>query len=281
MKGRLAGFCAIGAAVVAAAVLAFEGSGSGQTQYVVYGKGYYWFYGLEETAGRLCWSGPDPLWCFKRDILDELPEDFPDQVVARLKRDYGLADGREDEARQVYGSVVFGHCNVAFTWFHVVGVSEDPKLAADVVNACMDLYYEFDLARRKADRARGLESARRDLPRYVDAVEKAERMLAKADGPEEEKRWRSGLESHRRMVALLEQGISRLESLDPTTNTMFKAMVRPTVATNVVDRAVRDELRRYAKAWERFEEDTRKRREAERRQKERERELNERFRKIR
>lgn len=268
-------FCAIAVSSLATVLFAGGDEDGTRPQYVAYGTGYYWFYGLEMTSGRGVWGGPDPLWCFKEDVLDKLPEDFPDQVIARLKRDYGLADGREEVARRVYEGILFGHCDIAFTWFQIVGVSEDPKLAADVVNASMDLYYEFDLAKRKADRVQGLDSAKAGIARYSAAIEDMESRLKSPNGPEDEKRWQSGLEYNRKMLAHSERELSRIEALDPVTNTMFKAMVRPTVATNLVDAFTSRELKHLAKTFKILENRKRERQASLERQKEHERQFKE------
>ena len=109
--------------------------------YAASGTFYYWFPGLEMTAGHGgIWGGPDPLMLFKRDIWYECVEDFEDLVVEKLRDSYNMKTNREVMAREAIQSVAFSPTGISITWKNLTVLSPDPSLAADVANASLDVF---------------------------------------------------------------------------------------------------------------------------------------------
>ena len=110
--------------------------------YAASGIFYYWFPGLEKTAGRFVWSGPDPLNCFKHELWNTCSEDFEQLVLQRLRDSYGLDKKRESIAGEAIQSVTFSRTNISITWEKLTVLSPDPVMAANVANASMDVLYD-------------------------------------------------------------------------------------------------------------------------------------------
>lgn len=113
--------------------------------YAASGIFYYWFPGLEKTAGFGLWGGPDPLNCFKHDLWNKCSEDFEQFVLQRLRDSYGLDKKRESIAGEAIQSVTFSHTNISYTWEKLTALSPDPVMAADVANASLDVLYDVGL----------------------------------------------------------------------------------------------------------------------------------------
>ncbi|MBQ3344844.1 MAG: hypothetical protein IJG84_23340 [Kiritimatiellae bacterium] len=116
--------------------------------YAASGIFYYWFPGLEKTAGFAVWGGPDPLDCFKHDLWDACSEDFEQFVLQRLRDSYGLDKKRESIAGEAIQSVTFSHTDISFTWEKLTVLSPDPVMAADVANAGLDVLYDVGFKKR-------------------------------------------------------------------------------------------------------------------------------------
>ena len=111
--------------------------------YAASGIFYYWFPGLEKTAGfGPCWGGPDPLICFKHDLWNTCSEDFEQFVLQRLRDSYGLDKKREPIAEEAIQSVTFSRTGISITWEKLIVLSPDPMIAANVANASMDVLYD-------------------------------------------------------------------------------------------------------------------------------------------
>ena len=111
--------------------------------YAASGIFYYWFPGLEKTAGfGPCWGGPDPLICFKHDLWNTCSEDFEQFVLQRLRDSYGLDKKRESIAGEAIQSVTFSHSGISLTWEKLTALSPDPVMAANVANASLDVLYD-------------------------------------------------------------------------------------------------------------------------------------------
>ena len=114
---------------------------TGSKLYAASGTFYYWFPGLEMTAGHGgFWGRPDPLTCFKRDIWYECDEDFEDLVLEKLRNSYNMKTNREVMAREAIQSVAFSPTGISITWKNLTVLSPDPSLAADVANASLDVF---------------------------------------------------------------------------------------------------------------------------------------------
>lgn len=113
--------------------------------YAAHGTFYYWFYGLEKTAGYGDWGGPDTLWCFKVDLWDKRPNDFEQRVMQRLQTSYGMDANNELNVKEAMQSIVCCPTKISFTWSKLIVLSPDPVLAANVANASMEVLHELDL----------------------------------------------------------------------------------------------------------------------------------------
>ncbi len=117
--------------------------------YAASGTFYYWFPGLEMTAGRgPIWSGPDPLMCFKHEIWYKCDEDFEDLVLEKLRNSYNMKTDREAMARDAIQSIAFSSTGISMTWKNLTALSPDPSLAADVANASLDVFSDVGFKKR-------------------------------------------------------------------------------------------------------------------------------------
>lgn len=211
--------------------------------YLAKGVFYYWFYGLEKTAGRLMWSGPDPLDCFVRDLWNKRPEDFCRRVWNRSRTERRGGDRRMFE--KALSGVTFGPCDEAFTWKHIYAVSDDPNIAEDVVNSCMDELFALEYSGRFAGRRMACERLAFELYRaeqgcagYRIADDGREVPLSEGD-----------VERARRTKTATEDLLRRIQRSDVRTNMMFKVMSRASVPTNRMDGATAEMMSNLSLSW--------------------------------
>lgn len=226
--------------------------------YLAKGVFYYWFYGLEKTAGRLMWTGCDPLDCFVQDLWNERPEDFCRRVLDRSRT---VRRGGEEDLRRFKEAlldVTIGRSEESFARNHIYAVSDDPNIAEDVVNSCMDELFALEYSRRLAGRRMACE-------RLAFELYRAEQGCAGyriADDGREVPLSEEDVERARRTKTATEDLLRRTQRSDVRTNMMFKVLSRASAPTNRMDGATVEMLSDLSRAWEK-----RVSRESERKQK--------------
>ena len=212
-------------------------------EYVAVGKFYYWIHGGEMTAGFGDWGGPDPIWCFKRDVWNQRPWDFKRKVWNAFCR----RRGRDEVSvlplfKSAYDSVTVAHDKTAITWGSLAAVSKDPAVAADVVNSYMDALSALELELLHARKMKEIGSISSIYFRVLGQRRNLEDRLARSSDEGERESLRGTRERLDEKLRRLESLVREMDHADVRTNTMFKAMQAAEVPTKALDRATRRSL---------------------------------------
>lgn len=239
----------IGVILVLGAVLTLLLSKKEQDTYVAHATFYYWFNGLEMSAGWREWSGPDPLCCFKKDLWDRRPRDFRWKVWRRFLR---CRERDEKTAKQLfneaYDSVAVSHAASALTWGNLYVTAREPEVAADVANAYMTALADLEM---ELLNERGNVIVRNYSLSYYRLLKRRLKLEQELSGNEERRDGTSAnekLELVRRQMMALDAKIATQEHVDNRTNTMFKIMHKaevPTAASGSDSRKRMEEFRRW------------------------------------
>lgn len=192
--------------------------------YEAVGTFYYWFPGSEMKAGWGLWSGPDPLWCFKEDVWDRLPNDFGRRIYQgvppAMRR---MFDQRViDEAM---ASVCFGGSSEAFTWNKMSVLSTNATLSATMVNVFFKALAAFECEQRHKSREDQMgriatQYLRTKMDLDKQRLSRSTQEIASLKGQS--------------LLAQFEREFHVLEQCDDRTNVWFKPMIWAEVPTNAV-----------------------------------------------
>lgn len=184
---------------------------------------YYWYPGIEWTAGRDCWGGPDPLGCFKQDLWNGRGEGFEHEVAFEVMRMRGV-DPREHPDRALAfaaaRSITFSHVTNSFCWAKMSVTSPDGDIAEKVVDVVFRYLWSREIELRKAKMEQQVGF---DTLRICEFKERLKTRYSDGTGT-----------SLTNAIAKYEADIERLRSLKLKDLVWFKAMEIPTNATERV-----------------------------------------------
>lgn len=201
---------------------------------------YYWHPGLEWTAGRDFWGGPDPLWCFKRDLWDSRGENFEHEVAFEVMRMRGVDPYEHPDRALAFAaarSITFSHVTNSFCWAKMSVTSPDGDIAEKVVDVVFRYLWsrEIELRKTKMEQQVGF-----DALRICEFKERLKTRYSDGTGT-----------SLTNAIAKYEADIDRLRSLKLKDLVWFKAME---VSTNATERVGLLDVMRLRRARRIFEE---------------------------
>lgn len=224
---------------------------SGPDKYVATGTFYYWFHGLEQTAGRGEWGGPDPLALFKERLWNRRPEGFRKTVWAEFLRSRKYDDRQAWPLfEEAYDSVVIAHNKTAFTWGDFFVTADDPVVAVDVANAYMNSLSELELKLLDEGRDCGIGYHARWCSHKLNEYREIEGQFADCSDSGKQTKLRAKLMAIRGRIDASERAIAELRQIDNRTNTMFKVMRTAEIPTETLRVTDRQRLQRLRSEFE-------------------------------
>lgn len=200
---------------------------------------YYWHPGLEWTAGRGCWGGPDPLGCFKQDLWNSRGESFEHEVAFEVMRMRGVDPYEHpDRALAIAAaqSITFSHVTNSFCWAKMSVTSADGDIAEKVVDVVFRYLWSREIELRQAKKEKQAGS---DAFRIYEFTKRLE-----------DPRNAGSRTSLTNAIAKYEADIERLWSMNMRDSVWFKAMEVPTNATERVGLMDVMRLRRARRIFE-------------------------------
>ena len=204
-----------------------------QGRYEVRGTFHFGLHGQENASLSFqeC-SGSDLLIAFKEHRWANRPQNFDDRVLRRLHTVYGRI-GNDEAAVEALKTITFHHSRKAYSWCEMAVASPDSFLAADVVNASMEVFAEVDLEQEEEKKSKILKTLEVSFRRAVENRERDMQRINEDMTDEQRDEITKSIARHDKAIKTFREQIDQCKKMDASTNTMFKVMIRAEAAAAV------------------------------------------------